>query len=194
MKLQIQLLAAEPGSSVQQFEVPFSGNSVVIGRGPESPVPLEGARLSRNHVAFGVSGGQLTLTDLSSNGVWINAQSVPKNSPIALAGSEEIVIPGYRLRVRLLLPAPPTPALPETDPGPAPEAARATAVHAQPASLARSEASAAPDTGETLSGDPEEPLEAAPIIPWWHLSSMERVVLVFVLLTAGLFAYYYSIL
>ena len=62
MKLQIQLQADGSPTAVQQFEIPFAGDTIVIGRGPESPLPLEGSKLSRNHAAFGVANGALTVT------------------------------------------------------------------------------------------------------------------------------------
>ncbi|MCW5964405.1 MAG: FHA domain-containing protein [Bryobacterales bacterium] len=202
MKLAIQVQALD-SDAVQQFEVPVSGNPVLLGRGPDSPVPLEGVKLSRNHLALAVTNGQLTLTDLSSNGVWVNAQSVPKKSAILLHGNEEIAIPGYRLRVRLLVPAQ-APAVTDTLPPAAraepatapsgPQASPALTEHMRAVSLDKSNARSM----ETMDGEsvaPADDIQAThdAAIPWWRLSGLERVVLVMIALSAGLFFYYYSI-
>ncbi|MCU0226712.1 MAG: FHA domain-containing protein [Bryobacterales bacterium] len=209
MKLSIQLQALD-SDAIQQFDLPFTGQPILLGRGPESPVPLDGVKLSRNHLALSVEGNQLTLTDLSSNGVWINAQSIPKKSPVPLQGSEEIAIPGYRLRVRLLLPpsvtaptaAPPVSSLssptesnapgsvgvkPIAIPTPATEVMVAVA---QPGASANS-------SGDTLSdGDTSALVTDAGVgndARWWRLSGVEQTVLLLAALSITLFAYYASI-
>lgn len=161
----------------------------MIGRGPESPVPLEGSKLSRNHAAFGVANGALTLTDLSSNGVWVNAQPIPKKTAVGLAGSEEIAIPGYRMRVRLLLPpsepvpppAPPAPTVVTKVPQLPPQ--QATVSPEPRAAIADAEFETA---GQRTSHD------AATEPPWWKPTAMDRMVLVFIALAVALFAYYYT--
>lgn len=198
MKLAIQVQALN-SDAVQQFEFPVSDNPITIGRGPDSPVPLDGVKLSRNHVAFAMVNGQLTLTDLSSNGVWVNAQSVPKKSAILLHGNEEIAIPGYRLRVRLVVPAVPS-AVAAIAPM-ASSAAPSAALPAPQASQAQVPAAAGPRdsrTMETMAGQDTQPMaepspaaDSAP--PWWHLSGLERTVLAMIALAVGLFYYYYSI-
>ena len=212
MKLHIQLQADGTTAAAQQFEIPIAGDDVVIGRGPDSPVPLEGSKLSRNHIAFGINNGVLTLTDLSSNGVWVNAQSVPKKSAVALNGSEEIAIPGYRMRVRLLIPPPPQSspaAAPETStpaakpaataPSATVSAAPVPATPAPPTATSASDENARRTTAElrpelaSFSSQTSEESEASTEKdpPWWALSSAERMVLFFIALSIALLAYYY---
>ncbi len=211
MKLAIQVQALD-SDAVQHFELPVSGEPILLGRGPDSPVPLDGVKLSRSHLSLAVIGGQLTLTDLSSNGVWINAQSMPKKSPVALRGDEEIAIPGYRLRFRLLVPVPLTP----LDGGSAnlsgkPEMAADTARSSPASSVAGAagatqvmrtappqdvqlQSAASSRHFETLSGETDTgmPGEAPTEIetPWWRLTGLEKTVLAAVALSCALVAYY----
>jgi predicted component of type VI protein secretion system len=189
VKLQIQLQADGSPTAIQQFEIPFAGDTIVIGRGPESPLPLEGSKLSRNHAAFGVANGTLTLTDLSSNGVWVNAQPIPKKIAVGLAGSEEIAIPGYRMRVRLLLPP--------SDPVPPPAPPAPTIVTKVP-ELPPPQATVSPEPrAATAHAEFEAPRQdtshdAATQPPWWKPTATDRLVLLFIVLAVALFSYYYT--
>ena len=191
MKLQIELQAEDTSTAAQQFDIPLNGGTVVLGRGPESPVPLEGSKLSRNHLAFGVVNGALTVTDLSSNGVWVNAQSVPKKSPVNLSGSEEISIPGYRMRVKLLLP-PPEPAPPPAAPAPVPNEKRAPAQSAPQPVAEEKRRITAEHSNATNTPVAEAPAPDGP--PWWSFSKSERMIGFFIALAIGLIAYYYALL
>jgi predicted component of type VI protein secretion system len=189
VKLQIQLQADGSPTAVQQFEIPFAGDTIVIGRGPESPLPLEGSKLSRNHAAFGVANGALTLTDLSSNGVWVNAQPIPKKIAVGLAGSEEIAIPGYRMRVRLV-PPPSDPLPPPAPPAPT-VVTKLPEFPPQQATVSPEPRAAITDAKFEPPGQ-DAPNNVATEPPWWKPSSMDRLVLLFIALAVALFAYYYT--
>lgn len=193
MKLQIQLQGEAAGAAAQQFEVALDGKPVVLGRGPDSPVPLEGSKLSRSHLAFDASSGQLSVTDLSSNGLWVNALAIPKKTAIPVSPADEITIPGYRIHVRLLETLPPAPPVVPTAPpvAPSPPAPATTSVPPAPVSK---------PSVESVNRSTDELTVLQPAIvylpqepPWWHLSSGERLVLIFVALAIGLFAYYYAL-
>ncbi len=112
MKLQI-ILSAEAAPELRQgYELDLEAGPVVLGRGPESPIQLEGTKLSRDHMAFHAIDGVLTLTDLSSNGVWLNGQPLPKKTPVLVGPLDEVRIAGYTMTARLLIP-PPEPPRPE---------------------------------------------------------------------------------
>lgn len=110
MKLQIILSPEAAPAARVGYEFDFAGEAVVLGRGPESPIQLEGTQLSREHLAFQAAGDALTLTDLSSNGVWLNGQPLPKKTPILCGPFDEVRIAGYTMTARLL--TPPAPELP----------------------------------------------------------------------------------
>ena len=50
MELELTIETKDSGAVVVQ-RLPLNGR-IVLGRGPESPVALEGAQISRDHIAF----------------------------------------------------------------------------------------------------------------------------------------------
>jgi pSer/pThr/pTyr-binding forkhead associated (FHA) protein len=79
---------------------------VVLGRGPDSPVELDGPLISRDHIAFERSGDRLELVDLSSNGSWINGEQLKPGRRYPVTEIDRVRIPGYELRCVLLGAAP----------------------------------------------------------------------------------------
>ena len=73
--------------------------TVTLGRGPESPVPLDGTGISREHLGLHLEADAIFVTDLSSNGTWLNGQRLTKGEPRPLALSDVIRIPGFEIRV-----------------------------------------------------------------------------------------------
>lgn len=107
------------------------GDGLVIGRGAEQGVLLDGPDLSREHLVLTADGPNIYVTDLSSNGTWLNGTRL-KRSVKARASAEDLIeIPGYALSYRLAdqpekaaapvaqMPAPP-PDIPQMPPPPAP--------------------------------------------------------------------------
>lgn len=110
MKLELVLREESNPAEARNYEFELNGTPVVLGRGPESPVPLEGTRISRQHLSFVVMQDTLTVTDVSSTGVWVNDQPVRKNTPVGLKPSDQIKIPGYTIVAAIKQPPPPAPA------------------------------------------------------------------------------------
>ena len=150
MKLQIILGSEAAPAARQGYDFELTAGPIVLGRGPESPVPLEGTQLSRDHLAFTFVDGVLAVTDLSSNGVWLNGQPLPKRTPVLCGPFDEVRIAGYTMTARLLTP-----------PAPPPEA---------PREISRS-------AGIPLSAVPPPPAMAAPPA-WWRFDGVERWTLI----------------
>ncbi|MFN3324003.1 MAG: FHA domain-containing protein [Bryobacteraceae bacterium] len=89
-------------NEVRTHHLPFS-NQLVLGRGPESAVPLEGSSLSREHIIFEAEGHQAYITDLSSNGCWVNGARLERKQRYPINESDTIAIPGYEITFRLIV-------------------------------------------------------------------------------------------
>ena len=58
MTLELQVREDSSPAEARQYSLALNGTgAVMLGRGPESPVPLEGTRISRQHVAFSIAAG-----------------------------------------------------------------------------------------------------------------------------------------
>ncbi len=76
------------------------GDGLVIGRGAEQGVLLDGPDLSREHLVLTADGPNIFVTDLSSNGTWLNGTRL-KRSVKTRANAEDLIeIPGYALSFR----------------------------------------------------------------------------------------------
>jgi predicted component of type VI protein secretion system len=73
--------------------------AVTLGRGPESPVALDGSGISREHLRLHIEGNALLVTDLSSNGTWLNGRRLTRGEPHAVTSAEAIRIPGFEICV-----------------------------------------------------------------------------------------------
>lgn len=103
------------------------GDGLVIGRGAEQGVLLDGPDLSREHLVITAEGTNLFLTDLSSNGTWLNGTRLKRSVKTRISVDDLIEIPGYALSLKfadqpekvVATPAPPPPAaVPEPAPLP----------------------------------------------------------------------------
>jgi predicted component of type VI protein secretion system len=100
-------------------------DAVTLGRGPESLILLDGTGISREHFKLHEESGMLFITDLSSNGTWLNTRRLTRNEPHPLTSTDEIRIAGFDLRVDWQDGAPAAEAkTPEAATGPAAQAAR----------------------------------------------------------------------
>ena len=82
-------------------EVRYSlSDSLVVGRGAEGGVLLEGPDLSREHLAFSIEGGSVYVTDLSVNGTWVNGKRLRKSVRQRVSPEDSIELPGYVLKYR----------------------------------------------------------------------------------------------
>ncbi len=100
--MQIQLavqMAEESGAKHYRFDL---DRPVVLGRGPESPVPLDGTPISREHLAFELEGSVVYVRDFSSNGTWVNGELIGRGNRRSVAEHDEISVPGYSMTFRLV--------------------------------------------------------------------------------------------
>lgn len=74
---------------------------IVLGRGPDSSVPLEAPGISREHLEVQAEDSALFLVDLSSNGTWLNGARMPPRRKCRVAEDDFIELPGYELRFQM---------------------------------------------------------------------------------------------
>jgi predicted component of type VI protein secretion system len=74
-------------------------DSVTLGRGPESPLLLDATGISREHFKLHLDGSTLLITDLSSNGTWLNTQKLQRGQPQPLTCHDEVKVPGFQIQI-----------------------------------------------------------------------------------------------
>jgi pSer/pThr/pTyr-binding forkhead associated (FHA) protein len=74
---------------------------VVFGRTPDSPIPIDGPGVSREHFAVQVDTSQVFVVDLSANGTWLNGDRLTKGKQYPVASTDLVEIPGHEIRIRL---------------------------------------------------------------------------------------------
>jgi len=104
VELELVIQSKETGDT-QTKRLTIEGR-LTLGRGPESPIPLEGHGLSREHLAFEAKDGRLEVVDLSSNGTWLNGRRLSPGKPSPATPADRIEIPGYAIRYSTPKPAP----------------------------------------------------------------------------------------
>ncbi|MBY0372968.1 MAG: FHA domain-containing protein [Bryobacteraceae bacterium] len=98
---------SKASGTVEEFKVD-EGGTAVLGRGAESAVFLEGTELSREHVRIQVKGEAVLVTDLSSNGTWVDGQRLTRDRTVKIGGTNKIEFPGYAVEIVMPnVPAPP---------------------------------------------------------------------------------------
>jgi predicted component of type VI protein secretion system len=97
------------GAPPETYDLDLTAEYVVLGRAPESPVPLDGRGISRSHLSLAAAEGWLYLSNLSANGVWINGSPVSRNAQVRFTPDDMIGLPGYTLRLASLETPPPPP-------------------------------------------------------------------------------------
>jgi predicted component of type VI protein secretion system len=99
------LLSIRSTSDQSHREIPCTlDDPLVIGRGAEQGLLLDGPDLSREHLALGSDGTNVYVTDLSSNGTWLNGNKLPRSVKSKVRPEDSIEVPGYVLRFRLDVP------------------------------------------------------------------------------------------
>jgi pSer/pThr/pTyr-binding forkhead associated (FHA) protein len=78
------------------------GERLVIGRGAENGVLLDGPDLSREHLALSTDGTNIYITDLSVNGTWLNGTRLGKSIRKRVRPEDSIEVPGSAITVRTL--------------------------------------------------------------------------------------------
>ena len=88
------------------------GEGLIIGRGAEEGILLEGGDLSREHLVLTHDDAAIYVTDISANGTWLNRKQLKKSVRTRVRPEDSIAVPGYILTFRLVEQAPtadPTP-------------------------------------------------------------------------------------
>ena len=110
MELELSIEFKETGKvTVSRLQV---AGRVAIGRGPESPVLIDGPLISREHFAFEVVNDRLSVIDLSSNGVWLNGYRLPVGQLYLVNEADLLAVPGYNIRCMILNDKPAAPDAP----------------------------------------------------------------------------------
>ncbi|MGH9720241.1 MAG: FHA domain-containing protein [Bryobacteraceae bacterium] len=92
---------------------------LVLGRTVDSPIPLDGAGISREHLAIESEGEEIFVTDLSSNGSWVNGDRIPRSRRHRVQPGDAIELPGYEIHFQLLAGPEKAPAATTVSPVPA---------------------------------------------------------------------------
>jgi pSer/pThr/pTyr-binding forkhead associated (FHA) protein len=112
---------SEKNGDLSSARVNLDG-TVTLGRGPESPLLLDATGISREHLRLGSEGDGVFVTDLSSNGTWLNTERLKRGESRLLTSADTIKIPGFEIRIELpntpAKPSPTMPAEPERARGP----------------------------------------------------------------------------
>jgi pSer/pThr/pTyr-binding forkhead associated (FHA) protein len=87
-------------NSAQESKFLLNGSGLFIGRGPECAVLLDGHGISRQHLGMDGEDAALFITDLSSNGTWLNGKRLAQNRRSKVQDSDLIELPGYEIRIR----------------------------------------------------------------------------------------------
>ena len=102
--MEVQLLVkSKSGQAPRDYVFPIK-NRVVLGRSPESPVPLEGAAISREHLVLELVGSTVYATDLSNNGTWINGNRLKREERSQLENGDSLELPDYQISFQIRKP------------------------------------------------------------------------------------------
>ncbi len=92
-------IRSKADNSIKESKLPVTGR-VLVGRGPECVVLLDGQGISREHLAVEVEDSNLFIIDVSSNGSWLNGKRLSQNGRSKVQPGDLIEVPGYEIRVR----------------------------------------------------------------------------------------------
>jgi len=92
-------ISSKTDGSVREVRSDVS-ESLVVGRGAEGGILLEGSDLSREHLILTTDGTNLYITDLSSNGTWLNGTRLRRSIRSRIRPGDSIELPGYALQFR----------------------------------------------------------------------------------------------
>ncbi|HYV96897.1 MAG TPA: FHA domain-containing protein [Gemmatimonadaceae bacterium] len=108
----------------REYEVPNRG--LVIGRDPSAEIVVAANEVSRRHVQIAPAGQGYVLTDLSTNGVWVNGERVAKEQTLARGDVVRVGNEEFRFYADVAKPAPAAASPVATPPSPAAFAAPPT--------------------------------------------------------------------
>src|SRR5579863_7592018 len=105
MRLTLTVVSSQPGGASQGTSRAFEGDQATIGRGVACdwilPDPLN--HLSKRHCVVAGTGGGFTLTDTSTNGVFVNGSpdALGNGNKIELADGDRLALGDYVLEARI---------------------------------------------------------------------------------------------
>lgn len=100
--MELLISARSHTDGVEQRVRLAADSPIVLGRGPDSPLLLAGTGISRDHVRLHCEGEIIWVTDLSSNGTWINGRRLTRGQAYALKTGDAVQVPGYDLEIGML--------------------------------------------------------------------------------------------
>ena len=100
MEILLSILSKSDGS-VREVTRDLS-EGLIVGRGAEEGILLEGGDLSREHLILTHDGTIVYVTDLSVNGTWLNGKQLIKSVKTRMHPEDSIEAPGYVLTFRLI--------------------------------------------------------------------------------------------
>ena len=95
--MQVQLLVKSNSDAKPRDYVLQVKERLILGRSPESAIPLEGTSISREHVALELVGDSVYAIDLSNNGTWINGNRLKKEERVQLTSGDSLELPEYQI-------------------------------------------------------------------------------------------------
>ena len=98
--MEILLLITSKADSSSREMKREVGQGLVIGRGAEEGILLEGGDLSREHLVMTADDRHIYVTDLSANGTWVNGSRLRKSVRTRIRPEDTIEIPGYALTAK----------------------------------------------------------------------------------------------
>jgi type VI secretion system protein len=105
MKLILTVVASQPGGAPPGTARAFERAEAVIGRGAGCDwiLPDPANHLSKRHCVVGIAGGRATVTDTSTNGVFVNdaPQPLGNGATAALADGDRLTLGDYVLEARI---------------------------------------------------------------------------------------------
>jgi len=113
MDVQLQV-KSNTGQASQDYVFPMK-QRVVLGRSPESAVPLEGISISREHLALELAGESVYAVDLSNNGTWVNGNRLKKEERVQLSSGDLLELPDYQISFQICGKTEPPPAPVESE-------------------------------------------------------------------------------
>ena len=99
--MEVQLLVRSNSEEAPRDYVFPMKARVVLGRSPESAVPLEGPSISREHLVLELVGDTVYATDLSNNGTWINGNRLKREERVQLSSGDSMELPDYQINFRI---------------------------------------------------------------------------------------------
>src|SRR5262245_5424751 len=99
MEVQLQV-KSNSGQAPRDYLFPIN-QRVVLGRSPESAVPLEGVSISREHLALESAGDSVYAIDLSNNGTWVNGNRLKKEERVQLSSGDLLEVPDYQISFQI---------------------------------------------------------------------------------------------